>query len=332
MLRPLPLRLAGTGTALPARIVTNAELEERMRLPTGWIERRAGVRERRWAGPGETNSVLGARAGRAALAEAGWAPGEVEMVLYASGTPEQAIPDTAPLIQRELGLGESGIACHSVHATCLSFLAALLTAATHGAAGLARRVLIVSAEVGSPALDFSQPEAAALFGDMAAAAAVEIPAGDEGPALLASRWETYGVGADFAELPGCGSRRHPARAESRSEDQLFRMNGIAAARLVRRRMPDFLERLRPGLSRGLAEVDLVIPHQASRLGMDLMREWGWPAESIVRTLEEHGNCIAASLPLTLHAARAAGRLRSGAEALLIGSGAGLSLAGVIWRV
>ncbi len=332
MLRPLPLRLAGTGIALPARIVTNEELEERMRLPAGWIERRAGVRQRRWAGLGETNSILGARAARAALAEAGWEAGDVDLILSASGTPEQAIPDTAPLIQRELGLGESGIACHSVHSTCLSFLAALLTAATHGAAGLARRVLIVSAEIGSPALDFSQPEAAALFGDMAAAVAVEVPAADDGLALLAAHWETYGAGAELAELPGCGSRRHPAREDARAEDQLFRMNGIGAARLARRRLPEFLERLRPGLSRGLAGVDLVVPHQASRLGMELLRECGWPPEKIVQTLEEHGNCIAASLPLTLHAARSADRLLPGTEVLLVGSGAGLSLGGVIWRV
>src|SRR4051812_39455989 len=107
MHRPLPLRLAGTGIALPERIVTNEELEKRMHLPAGWIERRAGVRQRRWAGPEETSSILGARAARAALAEASWAAEDVDLILSASGTPEQAIPDTAPLIQRELGLGES---------------------------------------------------------------------------------------------------------------------------------------------------------------------------------------------------------------------------------
>ncbi len=327
--RPLPLRLAGLGVALPTRVVKNAEIETRCGLPAGWVEQRTGVRERRWAAAGETNSQLGAQAARAALAEAGWAPESLDLILYASGTPEQAIPDTAPLVQRALGLGDSGIACFSVHATCLSFLAALITAGAQLAGGLARRILIVSAEIGSPALNFAEPEAAALFGDAAAAAVVDAT-GES--ALVAARWETLGESASLTELRGCGSRLHPERVEARREDQLFHMNGLAAAKAARTHAPAFLERLRPGLAHGLPGIDLVVPHQTSRLGLQLLESFGWPPDCVASTLAEHGNCIAASIPLTLHAARLAGRTPPGREILLVGTGAGLSFAGVIWKM
>ncbi len=329
--RPLPLRLAGMGVALPDRVVTNAEIEARLKLPAGWVERRTGVRERRWASVDDTNSSLGARAAQGALAEAGWGQEDVDLIISAAGTPEQAIPDTAPLIQRALGWGASGIPCFSVHATCLSFLAALWNAAALIAAGSARRILIVSAEIGSPALNFAEPEAAALFGDGAAAVAVEAGEAD-GPALLAARWETYGESAALTELRGCGSRLHPSRSGATPEDQLFHMDGLAAARAGRRQGAGFLERLRPGLSRGLPEIDLVIPHQTSRLGLELLADFAWPTDQIVNTLADRGNCIAASIPLTLQAARAAGRTPAGSRVLLVGTGAGLSLAGLIWRM
>jgi 3-oxoacyl-[acyl-carrier-protein] synthase III len=118
------MKIAGMGRYLPERVVTNDELETLCKLPHGWIEKHNGVCERRWVGS-ETSSFMAAQAAREALDEAGIRLKDIDLILNASGTPEQAIPDTGALIQRELGLGSSGIASMSIHATCLSFVAAL---------------------------------------------------------------------------------------------------------------------------------------------------------------------------------------------------------------
>ncbi|MBK6767997.1 MAG: ketoacyl-ACP synthase III [Ardenticatenales bacterium] len=329
----LPVRIAGLGAHLPQRIVSSAEIEARCGLPAGWAVRYNGVRERRWAAPGDTNSHYAATAVRAAVADAGMALADIDLLVFASGTPEQAIPDGAPLTLRALGLGGIGVAGFSVHATCLSFLAALDTVAALIAAGRYRTAVIVSAEIASIGINFDQPESATLLGD-GAAAAVVVPAGgaaSHGTAsrIEAARFEAYGDGAALTEVRGGGTRRHSTNPATVPADNLFHMEGSALLRLVRRHGPGFLERLRPGLSSGLGDIDVVIPHQASLAGLRLLGRFGWPADSVVTTLERYGNCVAASLPLTLCEAVATGRLRRGERALLVGTGAGVSMGGMV---
>lgn len=323
-----PLKIVGVGRYLPERVVPSAEVEALCGLPAGWIERRSGVRERRWVS-GETSSFMGAAAAREAVADAGIGWDEVDLILNASGTPEQAIPDGGPLIQRALGLGSSGIPCMSIHATCLSFLAALDVSASLLAAGRYRTILIVTADIGSVGINPREPESASLLGDAAAAVVVtRSPAGD--PACLhVARLESYGEGADLTAIRGGGSGRHPNGPETRPEDNLFHMDGPGVLRLALRHSPAFLERLQPGLSRGLGEIRLVVPHQPSRVGLQVLQGFGWPAERIVTTLDWLGNCVAASLPCTLYEAIRSGRLQRGDRFLMVGTGAGLSLGGAI---
>ena len=203
----LPIKIAGVGRYLPERVVPSAEVEALCGLPPGWIERRSGVRERHWATT-ETSSYMGAQAAREAVAEAGLALSDIDLIMNASGTPEQAIPDGGPLVQRQMGLGSSGIACLSVHATCLSFLAALDLCANLLATGRYQRILIVTSEIGSVGINFKDPESASLIGDAAAAAVVVRTPPGEAAALSAARLETYGDGADFTAIRGAGTRRH----------------------------------------------------------------------------------------------------------------------------
>jgi 3-oxoacyl-[acyl-carrier-protein] synthase-3 len=334
---PLPVRIAGLGAHLPPRIVASAEIEARCGLPAGWAERYNGVRERRWAAPGDTNSAYAAIAVRAAIADAGLALGDIDLLVFASGTPEQAIPDGGPLTLRALGLGGAGVAAFSVHATCLSFLAALDAVAGLVAAGRYRAAVIVSAEIASIGINYDQPESATLLGD-GAAAAVVVPWGGAaalagssgGPSRIeAARFEAYGDGAALTEVRGGGTRRHPTTPATEAADNLFHMDGPALLRLVRRHGPGFLERLRPGLSAGLGDIDVVIPHQASLAGLRLLGRFGWPDDRVVTTLERYGNCVAASLPLTLWEAVRTGRLVRGQRALLVGTGAGGSMGGMV---
>ncbi len=167
----LPLKIIGLGRYLPSRIVSSSELESLYALPPGWVERRNGVRERRRVTT-ETSSFMAAEAAREALDEAGLRPDQLNLIINASGTAEQAIPDTGALIQRQLGLGRSGIPAMSVNTTCLSFITALDVAATYLNAGRYKHILIASSDISSCGINPKEPESATLVGDAAAAVIV----------------------------------------------------------------------------------------------------------------------------------------------------------------
>lgn len=324
----LPLKIIGVGRYLPSRVVPSTEVETLCGLPVGWIERRTGVRERRWVN-GESNSFMAAEAAKEALDDAGLQLEDIDLILNASGTPEQAIPDMAPLVQRQLGLGDSGIACLSVHSTCLSFLVAIDMASLMLANKRYNNILIVSADIASVALNYKQPESASLFGDAAAAVVVTRTPDGEASGVHAARLETYGSGASLTEIRGGGSRRPPQGKDTLPEDNLFHMEGPKVYRMARQHIDSFLEKLRPGLSQGPGDIKLVIPHQASLLALRALRRNNIDDDRVMITLDRYGNCVATSLPLTVYEAVRAGRLNRGDEFLLCGTGAGLSLGGVI---
>lgn len=324
----LPLRIAGVGRYLPSRVVSNEELEARCGLPAGWIERRNGVRERRWV-DGERASFMAAQAALEALDEAGMKPGGLDLIINASATGEQALPDTGSLIQRELGLGSSGIPAMTVQAACLSFITALEAAAHYLHSGRYARILVVSSDIASCGLDFTEPESATLMGDAAAAVVAVRPRQGEPGRICNAGFRTWGDGAGLTAIMGGGSARHPRRPGHDPSDDLFHMDGPAVLRMVRRYDAAFLEELRPGLSTGLCGIDLVVPHQASRVGLQILRRFGWPEGAIVETLGELGNCVAASIPCTLYQAVRDGRAQRGDRLLLVGTGAGLSIGGLV---
>ncbi|ACF43159.1 3-oxoacyl-[acyl-carrier-protein] synthase III C-terminal domain-containing protein [Pelodictyon phaeoclathratiforme] len=324
----LPLKIIGLGRYLPPRIVPNSELETICALPSGWIERRNGVRERRWATT-ETASFMAAEAAREALDEAKLRPDQLSLIINASGTPEQAIPDTGALIQRQLGLGKSGIPAMSVHTTCLSFITALDVAATYINAGRYNHILIASSEISSCGINPKEPESATLVGDAAAAVVVTRATEGDSSSLHHAHFKTWGEGAAFTSIRGGGSARHPAKPGHNPDDDLFHMDGPAVLRMVRGLDELFLEELYPGLSKSLTDIDLVVPHQSSKVGLLLLQRYGWPEAKIMRTLHQLGNCVAASIPATLYQSVRDGNLQRGQKLLLVGTGAGLSIGGVV---
>jgi 3-oxoacyl-[acyl-carrier-protein] synthase III len=326
---PLSVKIMGVGRYLPERVVTNEELEKQLGLEAGWIEQHQGVCERRWVN-GESATSMGAAAGREAVADAGLALSDIDLILNASGTPVQAIPDGGPLLQRELGMGDSGTACMSCHATCLSFLVALDMAALYVACGRFRHVLIVSSDISSVALDWQNPKVYTLFGDGAAAVVLGPSPPGEKSAIKAVAFETYGNYAGLARISGMGTRRPPQGEDTVAEDHFFQMDGTSIYKQAIRRAPAFLERLRPGLSKGPGEIQVVVPHQASKLSLIYhSHRLNIPEDRLMVTLDKLGNCVAASLPLTLFAAIKEQRLARGQDFLLLGTGAGLSIGGMI---
>ena len=324
----LPLKIIGLGRYLPSRVVPSSELEKMCGVPAGWVERHNGVRERRWV-TDETSSFMAAQAAREALDEAGLKPNQLNLIINASGTGEQAIPDTGALIQRQLGLGKSGIPAMTVHNTCLSFIAAMDVAANYLNSGRYKNILIASSDVASCGINPKEPESASLVGDAAAAVVVTKSNAGEASMIHHAHLKTYGDGAYLTAIMGGGSARHPRKPDHKPEDDLFHMDGPAVLRMVRTIGADFLDELYPGLSKSLVDIDVVIPHQASKVGLLMLQRFGWPEEKIMHTLEWLGNCVAASIPVTLYQSVRDGKIQRGQKVLIAGTGAGLSIGGLV---
>lgn len=326
----IQFRLAGTGIALPNREVSSSEVDRMLGHQSGWTHSRFGIRTRRWADVNETSSALAAQAANEALSDAGWIPSDVDVIIGCCGVMEQPIPGTAVLVQRRLGLGGKGIPAFDVNATCLSFLMALDTALSGFALGKWRRALIAGADIASAALDFSNPEASAIFGDGAAAVALEAGGPHQ---LLALSMATWGDGADHCRLEAGGTRLRPHDdlqgflARSR-----FQMDGPGVFKATARRFPEFVSGLLDKAGQTMDAVDTYVPHQASATALEhFKRNVKDGHAKTIDIFAENGNQIAVSLPHALHVARHVGRLKPETTTMLLGSAAGISLGGALIR-
>ena len=331
----VPLRIAGFGAYRPALLRRSQALDEVYGKPAGWTRETFGISARGVADPeAETTSAMAARAAREALAGAGWAAGEFDVLIGACGVMEQPIPGVSVLVQQALGLGGSGIMAFDVNQTCLSFLAALDVAAMGFSAGRWKRALVVASDIASAGLDMTTPHASAIFGDGAAAVCLEAADDPQGPALLSRSNETYGEGKDLCSLRAGGTRiRVEAGYEALVAGSKFQMDAFGIFKAAARRLPPLMDRVlaEAGLTR--ESVDLIVPHQASRPGLDHVRKLvGGDPDRLVDIFEDHGNQIAASLPTALVHAYAQGRLTPGTTVLLLGTAAGISAAAMALRI
>ncbi|MCB9743637.1 MAG: ketoacyl-ACP synthase III [Alphaproteobacteria bacterium] len=318
------MKIVGTGLYAPPRVVTAEELAPRVGRDARWIIRRTGVKRRHHA-DGADVAELGAAAARLALGE-GPLP---DLILNASGGARQALPDGAPFIQRALGL--DGLPGFTVHASCLSFLAALQVASGLLAVGGAERVLIVSAEITSVARNFEEPESAVLIGDGAGAAVVERTPEGEASALEGYVMRTWPEGAELTQVAGGGSLNPPSAPHYTPAHDLFHMDGPKVYRRARRKVEEVLEELLAPRGLRPGDIDLVVPHQASGPALAALPRYGFAAERVVDIIGEYGNCVAASIPMALHVAAQDGRLQRGQRVLLLGTGAGLSVGAALLR-
>jgi 3-oxoacyl-[acyl-carrier-protein] synthase-3 len=324
------VKILGTGKYLPQQLITSAELDQRLGVPSGWSEAASGVAVRHFI-TDETASLMGAFAAGKALERAGISLRDIDCLISASGVMEQAIPCTAALISAHLGGEAINIPAYDINSTCLSFLTALDTLSYLVAAGRYRHVLIVSSEVASVGLNWQNKETCVLFGDGAAAAVIGRTGPGESSSILTSRMETYSEGAHFCEICGGGTGLHPRYySEATKEAFLFRMDGKALFKKSAQLMPDFMRRLLEPAHISLDEIKLVIPHQASGRAMELVRrKLGIESERFMTIIKNHGNTIAASIPMALHAAIEEGRICRGDRIMLLGTSAGLSLGGMV---
>ena len=322
----IPLKIVSTGVAVPAQQVTSAELDARLGFPNGYVQRRSGVVHRYHAGARESQSELAAKALHAALARADIAPGSIDLLISACGVQEQALPSTAAHVLAASKL-RAGMPAFDVGASCLSFLMALQVAAGLLHSGAHKRIAIVSSDLASRGVDWSNPEASLIFGDGAAAAIVE--AGDATTGIASCLFETYPAGRALCEIRAGGTRRNP-RVGVEPDDFHFRMDGKRVFRMVSKLMDGFMDRLLGARGLSIKDIDTVVPHQASHLSMLHIRErLGVPASSVIDIYAHRGNQVAASMPTALHEAMVTGRASPGSRLLMLGTAAGLTLGGMV---
>ena len=298
--------IAGLGTALPARIVPNAEITPAIGVDEDWIVRRTGIRERRYAEPGAALHELAAAAGAAALADAAIDGARIDLVVVASCSQDSVMPNAAPQVAHALGAGTAG--AFDIGSACTGFLAALAAARGMLASGAARNALVIGAEIMSRHVDPNDRNTAALFGDGAAAIVLTAGApGAIGPVVL---------GSDGA---------HAQLIVADRDTQLLAMDGHETFKQAVRRMAEASTAACDAAGVALADVDLYIYHQANtRILSSLAERLALTPSKVVDCIAALGNTSAASVPLALAGARADGRLRPGMRVLLAAAGSGFT--------
>jgi 3-oxoacyl-[acyl-carrier-protein] synthase-3 len=327
-----PIRILGTGKCLPGRKVSSEGLDARFDRPRGWIRKKTQIECRHVAGESETSVFMATHAIQEALSAGECPARELDLIISASSMAEQPIPCNAALIQKALGLEQSGIPCFDVNSTCLSFVTAMDVASGFIVSGQYNRVAVVSSEIASKGVNWADVEGGALFGDGAAAVILGPADAASQSGILATAMSTFSSGSAFCQIKAGGTRFNPQTPPERLEDYLFQMDGRSVYKLAAEKLPWFVSDLLDRAGMALEQIDVFIPHQASALALrHLHMRLGIPTARLVQILSTHGNQVAASIPTAFHEAVRGGRLERGKIAMLIGTAAGLSLGGIILR-
>jgi len=306
--------ITGLGTHVPARVMTNDELARIVDTSDEWILERTGIRERRFAAKDEALTDIARPAAKAALADAGIEPGEIDLVICATVTPDMMFPTSSALLANELGMPKA--AAYDLLAGCTGFVYALAQAYGMLASGLSHRCLVIGGDVLSKILDWEDRSTLVLFGDGAGAVVMERV--EEG-GFLGFELGADGGGGENLWLPGSGSRHFD------DPDAHVKMNGREVFKFATRIMVYSAEQILSECGKTVDDIDVYIPHQANKRIIDYaVAKLGISPERTVVNVDRYGNTSSGSIPLALTDARAEGRLRDGALVLMTGMGAGLT--------
>lgn len=316
-------KIEGTGAALPQRKMTTSDLERAHNLQPGILSKKPGVHTRHVAGE-ETQIDLAAQAAEIALQDAEVSLADIDLVISACAVAYQPLPNTAARIAQSLGFEDGKVDCIDINTSCLSFLTAFDLSNSLLMTGRNERILIVSSEIASRGLPWrTDPQTAALFGDGAAAAVLT-----DGESMVAgSLFRTYPAGWDICQIASGGTRIDMDQDPDAFEiGRHFHMQGKDLYKITAQHLPGFMDQLLTDSGWAAADIDLIIPHQASPLAIKHMtRALGLDPSKVIDICAKQGNQIAASIPSALDHARRSGFVGSGDNVLLLGTSAGFSL-------
>lgn len=315
-------RIIGTGSYLPARVLTNRDLEQKVATTDEWIYSRTGIRQRHVAAEGQAASDLALEASRRALASAGIAASDLGLIVVATTTPDMIFPSTACILQAKLGA--TGSAAFDVQAVCSGFVYAVATANALMKSGQYRYALVVGAEVYSRILDWNDRTTCVLFGD--GAGAVVLGQGDT-PGILSTHLHADGSQAGLLSVPGSVCQGQVTGRPFVS------MDGGAVFKFAVRVLDEIVEEALAANGLAKSDIDWLIPHQANiRIIQSTARKLGLGMDKVVVTVDRHANTSAASIPLALDEAVRDGRIRPGQLVLMEGVGGGFTWGAVLVRM
>ncbi len=318
----------GTGSALPEKVISNADLEKLVDTSDQWITERTGIRERRQAAPNETTSTLSVQASRRALERAGIKPTDLDLIICSTISPDMPLPSTASLIQRELGA--HGCCAFDLAAACSGFLFGMTVAEQFIRTGAAKYVLVIGAELLSRYLDYKDRATCVIFGDGVAAAVfgpVEPPSG-----ILAHELHTEGQYAEHLFIPAGGTAL-PASCQTVEQGAHFiKMRGNELFKVAVRSLEDVSRQVMKKAGVSPDDIDLFIPHQANQRITEAIRErLGLCSEKVYSNICRIGNTSSASIPICLDECVQSGRLKRGSLVLMSAFGAGVTWGAVLMR-
>ncbi len=317
-------RIAGTGSYLPQRRLSNADLVAELAAKgiessDDWIVERTGIRARHFAAPDQMASDLALQASLQALAAAGLTADDLDLIVVATSTPDMVFPSTACILQNKLGT--SGSAAFDIQAVCSGFIYATTVANAMIQSGAVRRALVVGAEIFSRILDFNDRTTCVLFGDGAGAVVLEA---SEEPGILATDFHADGKHVGILCVPG-----HVSGGQI-TGDPLLKMDGQAVFKLAVGVLEDTARTVLAKAGKTEADLDWLIPHQANiRIMQSTAKKLKLPLDKVVVTVDQHGNTSAASIPLALDQAVRAGQIQRGQHLLLEGVGGGFTWGSVL---
>jgi len=317
-------RITGTGSYLPPRRLTNADLaaelaEKGIETSDEWIVERTGIRARHFAAPDVTSSDLGVEAARRALEAADVDPAKIDLIIVATSTPDMVFPSAACILQRKLGI--AGCAAFDVQAVCSGFVYALTVADSMIRTGAATKALVIGAEVFSRILDFTDRTTCVLFGDGAGAVVLEA---SDTPGILASDLHADGKHVGILCVPGNVSGGKVIG------DPLLKMDGQAVFKLAVGVLEDAARATLTKAGKTHEEIDWLIPHQANiRIMQSTAKKLKLPLSKLLVTVDQHGNTSAASIPLALDSGVRSGKIKKGDLLMLEGVGGGFTWGAVL---
>ena len=320
-------RITGTGSYLPPRRLTNADLaaelaQSGVETSDDWIVERTGIRARHFAAPEVSSSDLGVEAARLALQAAGVEAKDVDLIIVATSTPDMVFPSTACILQNKLGA--NGCAAFDVQAVCCGFIYALTVADAMIKSGVAKKALVIGAEVFSRILDFKDRTTCVLFGDGAGAVVLEA---SDTPGILASDLHADGKHVGILCVPG-----HVSGGQVLG-DPVLKMDGQAVFKLAVGLLDEAARNTLEKAGMTAADVDWLVPHQANiRIIQSTARKLKLSMDKVVVTVDQHGNTSAASIPLALDTAVRSGQIKPGQVLMLEGVGGGFTSGAVLLKM
>lgn len=328
-LRPARARVSAIATYVPPRVLSNADLEKLVDTSDEWIMQRVGIRERHVVDPGVATSDLATEAALVAIQRAGLTPEDIDLIIVATTTPDTLFPSTACLLQARIGAPHAW--GFDLLAACSGFTYALTTASQIVAAGGSRHALVVGADVMSSIIDYTDRTTCVLFGDGAGAVVVE-PTDDETIGILDFENYVDGTGGPALCMPAGGSRMPASPETVEKRLHYVKQDGQAVFKFAIRNMEEVCRRILERNNLTAGDIDLFVPHQASRrIIIAATEKLGLPRDKVVLNIERFGNTTAGTIPLALCEAYEAGRLKRGDLVLLASVGAGFTVGGVLLR-